>query len=263
MVSQYLAPGGIKAPTSNERLSRPTLSNKNSFIRPVPSISCTSAFSVQTFHTAIENYDDDHNNKEIEEAEDEEEDRSYSAKRENRYKQSLASKRCITQEEPSSSKTTNTFPSQNSYYKYQKPPNLISRSSSETSSDIVQPNHHPLEQPTTNSSSMMIHPMALVHSHTSNSIASNFFYYGSLDSGMLSKSPAGSYFHDYYSEDYEVVLDDGTRQKRSVSLSTMPIVTPMEYGSSKKKYKGNYNHSYYLNGEDDLNRNMKINQASE
>lgn len=91
----------------------------------------------------------------------------------------------------------------------------------------------------------MLHSMSLVQS-TSGSIPSNFYYYGSLDSGMLSKSPAGSYFHDYFSEDYEVVLDDGTRQKRSVSLSTMPIATPMGYG--KTRYRGNYNH-FYFDGE--------------
>ncbi|KAG1467314.1 hypothetical protein G6F56_004478 [Rhizopus delemar] len=76
---------------------------------------------------------------------------------------------------------------------------------------------------------------------TQNGTPSNFFYYGSLDSNAYSRSPSGSYF-DYFKEDYEVVLDDGTRQKRSVSLSTMPISTPYEY---KKTYKGNYNYAYY------------------
>ncbi|KAI9283404.1 hypothetical protein BY458DRAFT_428000 [Sporodiniella umbellata] len=74
-----------------------------------------------------------------------------------------------------------------------------------------------------------------------NGTPNNFFYYGSLDSNADSRSPVGSYF-DYFKEDYEVILDDGTRQKRSISLSTMPIATPYE---NKKSYKGNYNYAYY------------------
>ncbi|KAG2230804.1 hypothetical protein INT48_008745, partial [Thamnidium elegans] len=155
------------------------------------------------------------------------------------------------QEDSSSSRPPNSlFPTQSSYYKYQRQPNILSTSSS--NNDM----YNYLGPPT---SSMMIHPMSLVNSHTSNSIPSNFYYYGSLDSRMLSKSPAGSYFGDYYNEDYEVVLDDGTRQKRSVSLSTMPATTPTEH--NKKKYKANYNHLYYNNGEDDCNRQNKISQS--
>ncbi|EIE87122.1 hypothetical protein RO3G_11833 [Rhizopus delemar RA 99-880] len=85
---------------------------------------------------------------------------------------------------------------------------------------------------------------------------SNFFYYGSLDSGAFSGSLTGSSF-DYFNEDYEVVLDDGTRQKRSVSLSTMPISALCE---PKKNYKGNYNYAYY-NEDNIYNSNNNKNQA--
>ncbi|KAI8052769.1 hypothetical protein BDF21DRAFT_371567 [Thamnidium elegans] len=233
MFSRHLLPDRNKV-LSNEKLSTPTPSqSKSSFIRPIPSVSCTSAFSVQSFHTAIGNYDDD-----------EEEEQNFTKNNNN-----LST--ITDQEDSSSSRPPNSlFPTQSSYYKYQRQPNILSTSSS--NNDM----YNYLGPPT---SSMMIHPMSLVNSHTSNSIPSNFYYYGSLDSRMLSKSPAGSYFGDYYNEDYEVVLDDGTRQKRSVSLSTMPATTPTEH--NKKKYKANYNHLYYNNGEDDCNRQNKISQS--
>lgn len=238
MFNKHLIPDRNKV-LSNEKLSSPTPTpsqSKNSFIRPIPSVSCTSAFSVQSFHTAIGNYDDDDD--------DDEEEQNF-----NKSHNNLPTS--TDQEESSSSRPPNTlFPTQSSYYKYQRQPKILSTSSSNT--DMC----NYLGPPT---NSMMIHPMSLVNSHTSSSIPSNFYYYGSLDSGMLSKSPAGSYFGDYYNEDYEVVLDDGTRQKRSVSLSTMPISTPIEH--NKKKYKANYNHLYYQNSEDDFNMQNKISQS--
>jgi hypothetical protein len=90
----------------------------------------------------------------------------------------------------------------------------------------------------------------------------SYFYYGSLDqaSGLLSRSPGSYYLHDNYSEEYDVILDDGTRQKRSVSLSTMPFgrsITNEDDCSKKKKYKANYNHFYYDDEEESTNSNTK------
>ncbi|PHZ17440.1 uncharacterized protein RHIMIDRAFT_232867 [Rhizopus microsporus ATCC 52813] len=170
-----------KSQSDNERQ---TMANT---VQPMPSISCKSGFSIQSFHTAIDHQDpiDD-------------------------------------TIQPTTSKITA------SYDKASK--------SSITGSVIPKINHDYFEDRDY---------IANIHSVQSHHTPSNIFYYGSLDSAAILGSPAGSYF-DYFSEDYEVVLDDGTRQKRSVSLSTIPISTPYEY---ERKYRGNYNFAYY--GEDD------------
>ncbi|KAI8976759.1 hypothetical protein BDB01DRAFT_844390 [Pilobolus umbonatus] len=55
---------------------------------------------------------------------------------------------------------------------------------------------------------------------------------------------------DSYSEEYAVIYDDGTKQRRSVSLSTLPTSsTLLKQKKKKKKYKGNYNYSI-LNQQD-------------
>lgn len=204
----FFTPAPSPAPTPSA--SKTSLANN---LRPVPSTSCRSAFSVQTFHTAIGLNDSD---------EEQEEEQRLETIIENEKLPSIKSTSSNKGEViMTNSSTINEFDSINQYRAIVPP---ITASSS---------------------SNFMIHPMSLVQS-TSGSIPNNFYYYGSLDSGMLSKSPAGSYFHDYFSEEYEVVLDDGTRQKRSVSLSTMPVVTPMDYG--KRKYRGNYNHHYFDGG---------------
>ncbi|CAO3635085.1 unnamed protein product [Mucor fragilis] len=194
------------SPTPTPSVSRNSLRNN---LRPVPSTSCRSAFSVQTFHTAIGADDSDE--------EEQEHQQRLETIVENEKMPSSKPKDATT---PDGSQA-NEFESLHQYRAIAPP---ITASSS---------------------SNLMVHPMSLVHS-TSGSIPNNFYYYGSLDSGMLSRSPAGSYFHDYFSEDYEVVLDDGTRQKRSVSLSTLPVITPLEFG--KQKYRGNYNHFYFDGG---------------
>lgn len=231
--------------SNNEDFFTPTPTpshSKNSLINPIPSISCKSAFSIQSFHTATGDYENDEEDQFVDEA--------------GNTKRPFGSTLFVVDEERSSSnKTNNTL--QNGQQKHQRPKILSTSSSAANDLLVSYPNGL---STTTTSNSMMIHPMSLVHSYnTSNSIPNNFFYYGSLDNDMLSKSPAGSYFHDYYSEDYEVVLDDGTLQKRSVSLSTMPISTPLEF--NKKKYKGNYNHFYYQNGDDDFNRQKNVSRS--
>lgn len=204
----FFTPAPSPAPTPSE--SKTSLTNN---LRPVPSTSCKSAFSVQTFHTAIGPDDSDE--------EQEKEQRLETI---------------IENEKMPSIKLTSS----------NKDRTIMTNSSTVNEFDSIN-QYRAIAPPITasNSSNFMIHPMSLVQS-TSGSIPNNFYYYGSLDSGMLSRSPAGSYFHDYFSEEYEVVLDDGTRQKRSVSLSTMPITTPMDYG--KRKYRGNYNHHYFDSG---------------
>jgi hypothetical protein len=239
--ARYLPPNASTSPPNNEKFFTPTPTpsqSKTSIIRPMPSVSCKSGYSIQSFHTAIGEYDE------------EEEDQQSAAM--GNSKKLPSSNLFAVKEEPSSSCRTKYTNDQQ-----RQPTNFLSRRSS-TANDLLL--YHPTAPPTTSSSSMMVHPMSLVNSYTNNSIPSNFFYYGSLDSGMLSKSPAGSYFYDYYSEDYEVILDDGTRQKRSVSLSTMPIVTPLEF--NKMKYKGNYNHYFYQN-EDELNNRPKNTSQSQ
>ncbi|KAI8881158.1 hypothetical protein K501DRAFT_189586 [Backusella circina FSU 941] len=96
----------------------------------------------------------------------------------------------------------------------------------------------------------------------------SYFYYGSLDqtSGLLSRSPGSYYLYDNYSEEYDVILDDGTRQKRSVSLSTMPFgrsVTNEDDGLKKKKFKANYNHFYYDDEEESTNPTNTKNHIDE
>ncbi|KAK4517546.1 uncharacterized protein ATC70_000885 [Mucor velutinosus] len=206
----FFTPKPSPAPTPS--VSRNSLRNN---IRPVPSTSCRSAFSVQTFHTAIG----------ADNSDDEEEDKQ----------QRLET--IVENEKMSSNKPTDGKPD-----------------TSKTNELESIHQYRAIAPPITagSSSNLMVHPMSLVHS-TSGSIPNNFYYYGSLDSGMLSRSPAGSYFHDYFSEDYEVVLDDGTRQKRSVSLSTLPVITPLEFG--KQKYRGNYNHFYFDGGGDEVETN--------
>ncbi|GAN05837.1 conserved hypothetical protein [Mucor ambiguus] len=199
----FFTPKPSPAPTPS--VSRNSLRNN---LRPVPSTSCRSAFSVQTFHTAIGADDSD----------EEEQDKQQ------RLETIVESERIPANKSKDEIPDTSTANELESIHQYKAIAPPITASSS---------------------SNLMIHPMSLVHS-TSGSIPNNFYYYGSLDSGMLSRSPAGSYFHDYFSEDYEVVLDDGTRQKRSVSLSTLPVITPLEFG--KKKYRGNYNHFYFDGG---------------
>jgi hypothetical protein len=193
--------------------------SKHSNLRLMPSISCKSNFSVQTFHTALGDSDDD----------DEENVHPHTKLETINEKMPLNTSNPVNDNGETSNIKTNNDHIHN-----------MSRDSS-TNNDLLL--YHPTATPmaASTSSSFMIHPMSAVQSNAS--ISNNFYYYGSLDSGMLSKSPAGSYFHDYFSEDYEVVLDDGTRQKRSVSLSTIPISTPIEF--DKRKYKGHYNHFYY------------------
>lgn len=216
-------------PNHNEISVTPSPSqSKNSLIRPMPSVSCKSAVSIQSFHTALGDnmYDQDEYQTGTSTA--------TNINEANMSKRPHLAPLYVVNEESSTLKLeTDT--------QKKHPPNILPASHSIVGNEFC--SHYSTGPPTFSGSSMMIHPMALVHSHTSGSIPNNFFYYGSLDSGALSKSPVGSYFHDYYSEDYEVVLDDGTRQKRSVSLSTMPVVTPLEFG--QKRYKGNYNHYYY------------------
>ncbi|EPB92029.1 hypothetical protein HMPREF1544_01093 [Mucor circinelloides 1006PhL] len=206
----FFTPKPSPAPTPSA--SRNSLMNN---LRPVPSTSCRSAFSVQTFHTAIGADDSD----------DEEQDKQQ------RLETIVENERLLSNKPKDTIADSSTVGELESIHQYRAIAPPITAS---------------------NSSNLMIHPMSLVHS-TSGSIPNNFYYYGSLDSGMLSRSPAGSYFHDYFSEDYEVVLDDGTRQKRSVSLSTLPVITPLEFG--KKKYRGNYNHFYFDEGGDDIDIN--------
>lgn len=206
----FFTPKPSPAPTPSA--SRNSLMNN---LRPVPSTSCRSAFSVQTFHTAIGADDSD----------DEEQDKQQ------RLETIVENEKLLSNKPKDTIADSSTVGELESIHQYRAIAPPITASSS---------------------SNLMIHPMSLVHS-TSGSIPNNFYYYGSLDSGMLSRSPAGSYFHDYFSEDYEVVLDDGTRQKRSVSLSTLPVITPLEFG--KKKYRGNYNHFYFDEGGDDTDIN--------
>ncbi|KAI9497668.1 Fusaric acid resistance protein-like-domain-containing protein [Zychaea mexicana] len=70
--------------------------------------------------------------------------------------------------------------------------------------------------------------------------------YGPHDSSVqLSKSPTS--FLGTFSDDYnyfEVVLDDGTRQKRSVSLSTVPLYFDGSHGNGNGKARANYNSHY-------------------
>lgn len=168
-------------------------------VQPMPSISCKSGFSIQSFHTAIDHQDpiDD-------------------------------------TIQPTTSKITTSCDK--------------ASKSSITGSVIPKVNHDHFEDRDY---------ITNIHSIQSHHTPSNIFYYGSLDSAAISGSPAGSYF-DYFSEDYEVVLDDGTRQKRSVSLSTIPISTPYEY---ERKYRGNYNFAYY--GEDDNLKSISRRQEEE
>lgn len=199
--SKFLSLASSSPPNKNDKFFTPAPSpmptpsvSRNSFLNnlvPIPSISCKSGVSFQSFHTAIAGYDDG--------------------------------------EEPQPATTTLETINE-------KQPLKISSTSQDKANDYYY--HMPTPTATSSTGNLLIHPISLVQSNSS--IPSNFFYYGSLDSGSLSKSPAGSYFHDYFSEDYEVVLDDGTRQKRSVSLSTLP---QLDFG--KKKYKANFNHSYF------------------
>lgn len=243
--ARYLNPNLSTSPPHNDKFFTPTPTpSQSSVIRPMPSVSSRSGYSVQSFHTAIGDYDE------------EEEEEAPPATMEHNKKKLPSSNLFVVKEEGSSSSTKDVDNAQQQQQCH--PPNFLSRRSS-TANDLLL--YHPSAPPTTSSSSMIIHPVSLVNSYTNNSIPNNFFYYGSLDSGMLSKSPAGSYFHDYYSEDYEVVLDDGTRQKRSVSLSTMPIVTPLEF--NQRKYKGNYNHYYYQNEDDQRNNRQKNTSQSQ
>ncbi|KAL0146159.1 hypothetical protein V8B55DRAFT_1593501 [Mucor lusitanicus] len=198
----FFTPKPSPAPTPS--VSRNSLRNN---LRPVPSTSCRSAFSVQTFHTAIG-------------ADDSDEEQE----KQQRLETIVENEKMSGHKPKDDTPDTSIGNELDSIHQYRAIAPPITASSS---------------------SNLMIHPMSLVHS-TSGSIPNNFYYYGSLDSGMLSRSPAGSYFHDYFSEDYEVVLDDGTRQKRSVSLSTLPVITPLEFG--KRKYRGNYNHFYFDDG---------------
>jgi hypothetical protein len=214
-------------PNKNDKFYTPAPSpvptpsvSRNSFannLMPIPSVSCKSGVSFQSFHTAIGDYEDE--------------------------------------EHPHPTTTLETINEQQML-------NISTHRSDTTSQQKLSENsfYCPMPTPTAASSSgnLLIHPISLVQSNSS--IPNNFFYYGSLDSGSLSKSPAGSYFYDYFSEDYEVVLDDGTRQKRSVSLSTLP---QLDFG--KKKYKANYNHFYFdeQNAESRRRRSSSKSQAEE
>lgn len=191
-------------------------------LKLMPSISCKSNFSVQTFHTALGDSDDEENI------------HPHTKLNTINEKTPLNTSNPVKED----GETPNIKPNNQRHN--------MSRTSS-TANGLH--SYHPTAIPVaaSASNSFMVHPMSAVPSN--GSMLNNFYYYGSLDSGMLSNSPAGSYFYDYFSEDYEVVLDDGTRQKRSVSLSTIPIDTPMEVG--KRKYKGHYNHFYYDQQHDD------------
>ncbi|KAI8647527.1 hypothetical protein BD408DRAFT_378306 [Parasitella parasitica] len=189
----------------------------------MPSTSSRSAFSVQTFHTAIG----------LSESDDEEQGQGLETIIENE----------------------NTTPFIETIATIDKNSNTLTVDSPTAANELDSINQYKAAAPpitASSSSNLIIHPMSVVQS-TSGSIPNNFYYYGSLDSGMLSRSPAGSYYHDYLSEEYEVVLDDGTRQKRSVSLSTMPMAASMDYG--KKKIKGHYNHFYFDGKEDEAEVN--------
>jgi hypothetical protein len=199
-------------------------------LKLIPSASCKSNFSIQTFHTALGGSDDEENVHPPTKLE------------------------TINEKMPLHTSNPVKDNGETSNVKTNNHRHNMSRTTSTNDLLLYHPTTAtPLTAST--SSSFMIHPMS-----SNPSIPNNFYYYGSLDSGMLSKSPAGSYFHDYFSEDYEVVLDDGTRQKRSVSLSTIP----MEY-DSKRKYKGHYNHFYYdqLDETNDKQRMASKSQANE
>ncbi|KAI8049144.1 uncharacterized protein B0P05DRAFT_563912 [Gilbertella persicaria] len=210
---------------------------QTSLIQPTPSVSCRSAISVQSFHTALGDQEDDND------------------------QQFMTDNRLETIVER---KPLETAPH---YSPTNKGEELISTRTNQiikriSTNDFSMSYHPGVTVPMTASTSnhsFMGHPLSFVQSFPT-SIPNNFYYYGSLDSGLLSKSPAGSYFQDNYSEDYEVVLDDGSRQKRSVSLSTLPLLSPLEFG--KKKYKGNYNHFYYDQATaDDPNEQLSREQS--
>lgn len=235
---RYLSPNintSSTTPSSNHDnyfTPTPTPSpSKNSLINPIPSTSCKSAFSIQSFHTASGDYENEDDDQFLDDTEI--------------TKKTYGSTLFVVDEEGSSSKKPNTT---NRQQKHQHRPKMVSTSSSSTTNDLFTNYPNGLSTTTTNNSTM-IHPTSLSHSYTtSNSISSNFFYYGSLDSNTLAKSPSESYTNEYHNGEYEVVLDDGTLQKRSVSLSTMPVLTPLEF--NKRKLKGNYNHLYFQNNRD-------------
>ncbi|KAI7892893.1 uncharacterized protein EV154DRAFT_461736 [Mucor mucedo] len=244
--TRYLSPNistSCSTPSSNgDSYFTPTPTpsrSKNSLINPIPSTSCKSAFSVQSFHTATGDYEED----------------DHLLDDPGIAKKAFESTLFVVDEEGSSSnKINNTIGQQKHYYR----PKMVSTNSSSTTNDFVMGYPNGLSTTTTNNS-MMIHPTSLSHSYTSNSMFNNYFYYGSLGSAAISRSPSGSYMNEYYNEDYGVVLDDGTLQKRSVSLSTMPISTPLEF--NKKKFKGNYNHFYYQNNEDDPSQHKSASRS--
>ena len=69
--------------------------------------------------------------------------------------------------------------------------------------------------------------------------------YGTSENAQLSKSPTS--FLGTFSDDFnyfEVVLDNGTRQKRSVSLSTVPYLDHTHSNHNNNKGKANINYNY-------------------
>lgn len=244
--TRYLSPNintSLSTPSSNlDNYFTPTPTpsrSKNSLINPIPSTSCKSVLSIQSFHTATGDYEEDEHVL----------DDSVNTKK------PFESTLFVVDEEGSSSNKINSTIDQQKYYNR---PKMASTHSSSTTNDFQMGYPNGLSTTTTNNS-MMIHPTSLSRSYTSNSMFNNYFYYGSLDSAAISRSPSGSYSNEYFNEDYGVVLDDGTLQKRSVSLSTMPISTPLEF--NKRKFKGNYNHFYYQNNEDDPSRQKSASRS--
>ncbi|OBZ85235.1 Uncharacterized protein C26F1.08c [Choanephora cucurbitarum] len=210
----------------------------SSTVFPLPSVSCKSTFSTQTFHTAVDEQEEEQNELDKPQLE--------------RIVERRPLKMIV-------------HPSSNSGAEgliINRTSQLIKRINTNDFGLSYHPTSTIPMTASTSNNSMMANHLSLIHSMAA-SIPSNYYYYGSLDNGFLSRSPAGSYFPDNYSEDYEVVLDDGTRQKRSVSLSTLPPLSPLEPG---RKHKGNYNHLYYIESNELSGRNEDTderNQAEE
>ncbi|KAI8355558.1 hypothetical protein BD560DRAFT_407182 [Blakeslea trispora] len=207
---------------SESSLSRQRPENKTNFVQtssifPLPSVSCKSNFSTQTFHTAVGEQEDEQSESDRHQLE------------------------TIIEQKPLKMIALPSSSSRAEDLIFNRTSHLMKRINTNEFGFSYHPTATMPMTASTSNNSMMANHLSLIQSMAS-SIPSNYYYYGSLDNRFLSQSPAGSYFPDNYSEDYEVVLDDGTRQKRSVSLSTLPPISPLELG---RKHRGNYNHLYY------------------
>ncbi|KAI8975119.1 hypothetical protein BDF20DRAFT_876954 [Mycotypha africana] len=257
-------------PTTSAFITTPAFDSRASSIRGLlPSISCKSNFSIQTFHTAAAVNSDTS-----------EEQRcnipsittsKFSACDKFRNAENIAiettdnvsSHNAVTLRKvnpchhPSSnmlscasstSKSMDEIPTAEKFFH-----GTTSTTATTTATAIPADDQHIITQ--TNNPDFFIHPIALIQSNRSNSAPNNYFYYGSLDShNICLQSPAtnySNYLYDGLSEEYEVVLDDGTRQKRSVSLSTMPNTPMFDFcNNNKRKYKANVNFSYFNLGNE-------------